>query len=598
MWDPEGSTSNLEIINQETTATQSLNHIGCSIGLPATPTRTPTENKWYYEVKVDRIRGAIFIGIVSKKSSFTSNSVKGGKGVGDFPGTWAIDSISGSIGNAGKWKSYAHKFKPGNIIGVRIDLSGEMGILSFTINNEEFGPAFTNLDPNDRYFPAIVLKYRLTQATGMFDKFRFCPPSYLPITHQPVESMDRESAAAYKTEIWNQQNIPLLHLPEEVIMRIMSKMTTFDLGRAAVVCRHLQRISLTSSLWKRLLKTEFGWRYSKISSPNLDDNASHDAIDFRTKCRVRSNWFSSNFQQKVEFFPSKVPQALGFTDSLLAVAEDDSIALYNLDRSDPEYGYSTSLYKDGDTINCMQMEDNIIVSGACDVHVWDADTALLKHSFINNLETTCLQFQRDILLTGSRDLSIKTLDMTQGKQIWEQLEAHDRPITSVQFWDNVAFSSAYDEIKMWDLRMKKEVWTNDDATGIQSLCYCPTMGTLFSGGDDKQIRLYDIRQRIGMESLRCQSGIRSMKLKNEMLVSAHKQSLSIWRIRSFLEMQQQINTKGYVNCFDFNETDLRVGGELKVMHWDYRGDVKFDYKFKRKITQPLFNKLRSRSLSE
>lgn len=443
-----------------------------------------------------------------------------------------------------------------------------------------FGPAFTNLDSQDRYFPAIILKYRLTSATGIFDKFRHCPPSYLPITYQPVELMDQEAAAAHRAEMLNNQDIPLLNLPEEVLTQIMSKMTIFDLGRTATVCRRLNRISTTSSVWKRLLKSELGWKYSPPTRP-MDEAGSESIIDYRMKCRTRSNWFNADYKERVEFYPSKSPRALAFSEKVLAVAEDDAVAIYNLNPDDEEYGFTGTLAGDAETIQCMEMQDSLVVAASFDVFLWDAETTLLKHHFSNE-PATAINLRGDRLAHASTGRSIKLFDLNQGGQTLISSSAHDKTIVSVQLWENTIFSASANEIKMWDIRAKHSVWTTDDSTGVRSLSYSPTMGTLYSGGDDKIIRTFDIGQRSGVSTVKCSSGIKSMKLQNELLVSAEKMGISIWRIRPDLMLEGELHTKGMLNCFAMSETDLRTATNEKIIHWDYRGDVKYDYKFKRK----------------
>lgn len=590
MWDPESSTYNIALSEQEVTASQTQNEFGCVTGLPGSPKFTRDgNNKWYFEVTIRQTRGGIFVGIVD--SSFNIGLIKGtsGKGIGDFPGTWAIDSYSGSIGHNGKWKTYAQKLKRDNVVGVIMNMDEQT--LSFSINGQTYGVAFP-LPNNSVYFPAVTLKHKGTSITANFGDnigrpFKYKPEGFISITHVSPEDMTQQEKKAYDTEIRNKSHSFLYKkLPEEMIQRIFSFLPIYDIGHICRTCKMFNRLASERSIWKRLLVDEI-----KIDSEQQDQVS----LDFRTRCKIRCNWLSLRYEHKTEFWcTEKSINCLQFNDKYMVVGQEDKVVLYNLiDEGEDQIGVLGSYVGHDDFVYCLQFDDKKIVSGSGDetIRIWGLESGLLLQSLQDehSRDVTCLQFSSkcnsNLLASGSKDKLLKLWDMETGDAV-TTFAGHEGAVQCLQFIpeEKLLLSGSQDKtVKLWDPSSGKCVQTFEEhSSGVLSLQYYQGRDVFYSGSADYSIVLFDIKQRMGISTYKMSAAVTHLQLKNDLLLSGEGNigTIKIWQPDEDKPIQE-IKTAPF-KCMDFDEKRLRVGGSKKIKVWDfYQFDQKHDYKFKR-----------------
>jgi len=103
---------------------------------------------------------------------------------------------------------------------------------------------------------------------------------------------------------------------------------------------------------------------------------------------------------------------------------------------------------------------------------------------------TCLQFDENILVTGSYDAKIKIWDINTGKEI-RTLTGHTMGIRAIKFVDNKLFSGSLDNtVKVWNWQTGECVSTLRGHTeGVISVDYDGKF--LASGSIDKNIKVFN-----------------------------------------------------------------------------------------------------------
>ena len=75
---------------------------------------------------------------------------------GDTETSWALDSLHGEVGHAGRWDKFGSNLKRGDLI--RIDLNRDLGWLTFEVEGKFSGRAFHSIALKRlKLYPAITL---------------------------------------------------------------------------------------------------------------------------------------------------------------------------------------------------------------------------------------------------------------------------------------------------------------------------------------------------------------------------------------------------------------------------------------------------------
>jgi WD40 repeat protein len=131
--------------------------------------------------------------------------------------------------------------------------------------------------------------------------------------------------------------------------------------------------------------------------------------------------------------------------------------------SSPRATASTTANDDGDDdddtrhsdwIYCLQFNSQILVSGSRDrtLKIWAMDSGTCLHTLYGHeASVLCLQFDDRWIISGSSDTQMVVWDVTTGKKV-RQLMGHSESVLNLRFVGNRLVSSSKDRtIRVWDL---------------------------------------------------------------------------------------------------------------------------------------------------
>jgi Prp8 binding protein len=146
-------------------------------------------------------------------------------------------------------------------------------------------------------------------------------------------------------------------------------------------------------------------------------------------------------------------------------------------------------------------DSQVIYSASADMHIasWNVETGERIRRHVGHEEViNCLDVSKrgeEFLVSGSDDGYIGIWD-PRAKQAMDFIET-SYPVTAVALAEagNELYSGGIDnDIRVWDLRMKKETYTLTGHTDtITSLSISPDSQTLLSNSHDNTVRTWDIR---------------------------------------------------------------------------------------------------------
>lgn len=179
---------------------------------------------------------------------------------------------------------------------------------------------------------------------------------------------------------------------------------------------------------------------------------------------------------------------------------DKSIQLWNAHGECANYGSLTG-HKSAVLDLHWSRDSQVIFSASADMTIasWNVETGERIRRHTGHEEViNCLDVSKrgeEFLVSGSDDCSISIWDPRQ-KLALDYIETN-MPVTAVAIAEagNEVYSGAIDnEIKVWDLRMKKNVYTLEGHTDtVTSLGVSPDSQSLLSFSFDSTVRTWDIR---------------------------------------------------------------------------------------------------------
>lgn len=162
-----------------------------------------------------------------------------------------------------------------------------------------------------------------------------------------------------------------------------------------------------------------------------------------------------------------------------------------------KYGrYTTKIFR-GHTngVMCLQFEDNILATGSYDatIKIWDTDTGEELRTLSGHRSgIRCLQFDDTKLISGSRDGTIKVWNWRTGDCI-STYTGHQSGVISLHFDSTTMASGSMDNtIKVWNFQDKSTRILHGHTDWVNSVKLDTPSRTVFSASDDLTARLWDL----------------------------------------------------------------------------------------------------------
>lgn len=150
-----------------------------------------------------------------------------------------------------------------------------------------------------------------------------------------------------------------------------------------------------------------------------------------------------------------------------------------------------------DSVMCLQFEDNILMSGSYDatVKIWDTDTGEeLRTLKGHTAGVRCLQFDDTKLITGSLDRSIRIWNWRTGECI-SKYNGHAEAVIALHFDSTLLASASVDHtVKIWNFK-DKSTFVLPHPSGVNAVKIDSASQTVLTACDDGAARLWDLKTK-------------------------------------------------------------------------------------------------------
>jgi F-box/WD-40 domain protein MET30 len=147
-----------------------------------------------------------------------------------------------------------------------------------------------------------------------------------------------------------------------------------------------------------------------------------------------------------------------------------------------------------DSVMCLQFEDNILMTGSYDatVKIWDTDTGEeLRTLKGHTAGVRCLQFDDTKLITGSLDRSIRVWNWRTGECL-SKYNGHSEAVIALHFDCTLLASASVDRtVKIWNFK-DKSTFVLAHPEGVNAVRIDTASRTVLTACDDGAARLWDL----------------------------------------------------------------------------------------------------------
>ncbi|KAJ5585580.1 E3 ubiquitin ligase complex SCF subunit sconB [Penicillium hispanicum] len=147
-----------------------------------------------------------------------------------------------------------------------------------------------------------------------------------------------------------------------------------------------------------------------------------------------------------------------------------------------------------DSVMCLQFEDNILMTGSYDatIKIWDMETGEeLRTLRGHTAGVRCLQFDDTKLITGSLDRSVRVWNWRTGECI-SKYNGHSEAVIALHFDSTLLATASVDRtVKIWNFK-DKSTFVLPHPQGVNAVKIDTTSRTVLTACDDGAARLWDL----------------------------------------------------------------------------------------------------------
>lgn len=322
----------------------------------------------------------------------------------------------------------------------------------------------------------------------------------------------------------------LTTFPPEISFKILSYLDTASLCRAAQVSRRWKALADDDVVWHRMCEqhihrkcTKCGWGLPLLERKRL--RASKQLIEERAyKWTTREPKSAAVSSTSLE--AGNEPQSTvlcsqpGKSSAPNPKLDDPSFislsGVEDRDHAKTKFRPWKDVYKDrfkvgtnwkygrcsvkifkghSNGVMCLQFEDNIMATGSYDatIKIWDTDTGEeLRTLKGHRAGIRCLQFDESKLISGGIDHSVKVWNWRTGECI-STYTGHSGGVIGLHFDSTILASGSTDRtVKIWNFEDKSTFLLRGHTDWVNSVRVDTASHTVFSASDDCTIRLWDL----------------------------------------------------------------------------------------------------------
>lgn len=369
-------------------------------------------------------------------------------------------------------------------------------------------------------FSAAPAKHRNLMLQGILTQCCFPQLSYLSTAVRDLIRIDFITA-----------------LPNEIAFKILCYLDTTSLCKAAQVSQKWRILADDDVVWHKMCEqhidrkcTKCGWGLPLLErkrlrdwkrqqqlratgrglnewSPNLtpipDENGSTDMIK-SPSLNGSSKRTADSFTSEVLVKSSEISKRQRTEESYLAKPKFRPWKDVYKDRfkvgTNWKYGRCSTKTFRGHTngVMCLQFDDNILATGSYDstIKIWNIETGECIRTLRGHTSgIRALQFDDTKLISGSLDRTLRVWNWRTGECV-ANYGGHTEGIIALHFEGNLLVSGSIDRtVKVWNFEDKSTFCLTGHKDWVNAVKLDSASRTIFSASDDCTVRLWDLDTR-------------------------------------------------------------------------------------------------------
>ncbi|KAF5129801.1 uncharacterized protein G6M90_00g017440 [Metarhizium brunneum] len=336
-------------------------------------------------------------------------------------------------------------------------------------------------------------------------------------------------------EVQEQLKIDFLAaLPTELSYKILSHLDTVSLCKAAQVSRRWRSLADDDVVWHRMCEqhidrkcTKCGWGLPLLEKKKLMAWSRHQTAHHRhdqaeragpsvetNGHRADSPESNKRSNPSADDGPSKRPRLSGPSNSRSHLDNERKFRPWKdvyRDRYKVGFNWKTGrctikTFKGHENgVTCLQFDHNILATGSYDttIKIWNIETGEVIRTLRGHTSTVrCLQFDDSKLISGSFDKTIKIWNWQTGECL-STLQCHTEGVLSVHFDGCTLASGSIDKtVKIFSFGNKETFSLRGHTDWVNHVRIDSPSRTVFSASDDMTVKLWDLDSKQCIKTFR------------------------------------------------------------------------------------------------